>query len=215
MKWHFTMMAAALGLCACGTEALQERALNLALGEKQPEKATLFPRIVPLLESGNGPAIQVQIVGTEIRSGFLREGTYGDIESWLAPDGVTLTFDRGLLHGTRGIGAGLLASDVSASADAVLAGRSGQVERIHTFLNGEDQAEIRTYTCTITNNGIETIQLDNGATTTRRMTENCQNRTQEFTNVYWVDTNRNRVVQSQQWNGEDFGAFAITTVYNL
>lgn len=209
------MAATALALSACGSIALQERAINLALGEKQPEKATLFPRFVPLLEAGNGPAIQVQIIGTEFRSGFLREATHAGIESWLGPDGVSLTFDRGLLHGTRGIGIGLLASDVSASADAVLAGRSGRVERIHTFLNGEDQAEIRTYTCTITNNGTETIQLDNGATTTRRMTEHCQNRTQEFTNVYWVDTSRNRVVQSQQWNGEEFGAFAITTVYNF
>jgi hypothetical protein len=108
-----------------------------------------------------------------------------------------------------------LASDVSASADAILAGRAGQVERIHTFLNGDDQAVIRAYTCTITNNGPETIKLDNGATATRRMTENCQNRDQEFTNVYWVDTNRGRIVKSQQWSGEDFGAFAITTFYNF
>ena len=216
MKWHFSILAAAtLALAACGTEGLQEKAINLALGEKQPEKAALFPRFVPLLKAGRGPAIQVHIIGTEIRGGFLREITRGNIESWLGNDGVSLTFDRGVLHGTRGMGAGLLASEVSASANAILAGRTGQVERIHTFLDGDDQAVIRTYTCNIPNNGSEAIQLDNGATSTRRMTESCQNRDQEFTNLYWVDTKRGRIVKSRQWSGEDFGEFAITTVYNF
>ena len=216
MKWNFGIMAvAALALAACETEGLQERAINAALGEKQPEKAALFPRFVPLLKAGGGPAILVHIIGTEIRGGFLREITRGNIESWLGNDGVSLTFDRGLLHGTRGMGSGLFASDVSASADAVLAGHTGQVKRIHTSLDGDDQAVIRTYTCNIINNGPETIQLDNGATSTRRMTESCQNRNQEFTNIYWVDTGRGRIVKSRQWSGEDFGAFAIMTVYNF
>ncbi|OAN97745.1 hypothetical protein A8B74_10545 [Sulfitobacter geojensis] len=159
--------------------------------------------------------MNVRVTETGVRGGFLREAKRGNIESWLGNDGVSLTFDRGVLHGTRGIGAGLLASDVSQVANAVLAGRSGEVQRIHTYLNGNDQAVSRAYSCTITNQGSETIDLDTGATSTRRMLENCRNLDQAFTNTYWVDPRRGTIVQSRQWGGEDIGELAITKVFNF
>ncbi|MEP5731186.1 MAG: YjbF family lipoprotein [Sulfitobacter sp.] len=210
------LVAAVLALGSCGTPQLQQTALGIALGEDIAGSDTgQFPRFAPLLAAGRGPALNVVAVETGVRGGFLRESKTGNIESWLGNDGVSLSFDRGVLHGTRGIGAGLLTSDVAASANAVLAGRSGDVERIHTFLNANNQAISRAYICTITNNGSETINLDNGPTATRRMTEVCRNIDQEFTNLYWVDTRRGRIVQSQQWSGEFVGDLSITTVYNF
>lgn len=201
-------------LVSCTNGPLQERALSIALDEEAGGAAGgEFPRFQQLLAVGQGPALDVRIVASGIRGGFLREGKRGHIESWLGNDGVGLTFDRGLLHGTRGVGAGLLASDVSASAFAINAGLSGDVERIHTFLNGNDEAISRAYACRIENEGSETIQLDIGAISTRRMTETCVNLDQEFTNTYWVG--RGRVLKSQQWAGEFTGDLLITTVYNF
>ncbi len=214
MNWHIGItLAAVLGLSACG---YQDAALRVALGEPAPQNQPgQFPRFQPILQAGQGPALDVSITKNGVRGGFLRESKRGNIETWLGNDGVSLIFDRGVLHGTRGIGAGLLASDVSASASAVLAGRSGEVQRIHTFLNGNDQAVTRAYTCTITNHGTETIQMDNGATSTRRMSESCRNLDQAFTNIYWVDTRRGRIVQSKQWTGEFIGELTIKTVYDF
>lgn len=217
MKWQFGIIAAAtLALSACGTQNFQQDVIRVAAGEKRQGKTTgQFPRFTPLFAAKQGPALDVQIPKLEVRGGFLREAKRGNIESWLGTDGVTITFDRGVLHGTRGVGAGLLASDVSRSASAILAGRSGEVDRIHTFLDGDDQAVVRAYSCTISNNGSETIKLDTGPVSTRKMTETCRNLTQEFNNVYWVDTNRGRIVQSVQWGGETVGDIVITTVYKF
>ena len=216
MKWRFGILAAALALSACGNSNLQQRAIQVFLDEPAPAGASgQFPRFQPILQAGQGPALDVRIPSANVRGGFLLESRRGNIESWLGNDGVGLIFDRGVLHGTRGIGAGLLASDVAPTASAVLAGRSGNVERVHTYLNGNDEAETRAYACTITNEGQETIQLDIGTTPTRRMKEICRNLDQEFTNTYWVDTRRGRIVRSRQWSGEYAGDLVITTVYNF
>lgn len=209
--WISALAAMAL-LGACGNAALQERALDLALGEAAAPTGQ-FPRFAPLLQAGQGPALDVRIVETGIRGGFLRESSANGIETWLGSDGVSLSFDRGVLHGTRGVGAGMLSSDVSSSARAIMAGRSGDVERIHTFLNGNNIAVSRAYACRITNEGSERIQLDIGTISARRMTEECGNLDQKFTNVYWVG--RGRILQSRQWGGEALGELAITTVYNF
>ncbi len=216
MNWHISIATTvALTLAGCSNPALQERTFGILTGEPVQETPTQFPRFQPVLQAGKGPALNVRVTETGVRGGFLREAKRGNIESWLGNDGVSLTFDRGVLHGTRGIGAGLLASDVSQVANAVLAGRSGEVQRIHTYLNGNDQAVSRAYSCTITNQGSETIDLDTGATSTRRMSENCRNLDQAFTNTYWVDPRRGTIVQSRQWGGEDIGELAITKVFNF
>lgn len=214
LRTSIMIAACAVGLAACNDTSLQQRAIDVALGEPNTGAAGQFPRFQPLLAAKRGQALEVIIEKNGIRGGFLEESQRGNIESWLGNDGVSLTFDRGVLHGTRGVGAGLLSSDVSASARAVLAGRTGQVERIHTFLNGNDEAVSRAYSCRITNEGRESIQLDIGAVSTRRMSENCRNVDQEFTNVYWVDPGRGRIMQSRQWAGEVLGELSIKTVFN-
>lgn len=217
MKWQLSIIVGAVfSLAACSGQNLTERALGVILDEPQVASSSgHFPRFVPLLASKRGSALDVEITKSGLRGGFLREATRGNIESWLGNDGVALIFDRGVLHGTRGLGAGLLASDVSASANAILAGRSGDVQRVHTYLTGNDLAVTRAFKCTIENQGSETIQLDNGATSTRRMVEMCYGIDQSFKNTYWVDTGRGRIVQSRQWSGDFIGELAIQTIYNF
>ena len=195
---------------------LQQRAIQIFLDEPAPQgSAGQFPRFVPVLQAGQGRRCVSHFHPQALLEVSCGKSTRGNIASWLGNDGVALIFDRGVLHGTRGIGAGLLASDVAQTADAVLGGRSGNVERIHSYLNGNDETDIRAYACTITNEGSETIQLDNGATSTRRMKEVCRNLDHQFTNTYWVDTRRDRIVQSRQWTGEFAGELVIKTVYNF
>ncbi|MFK7837589.1 MAG: YjbF family lipoprotein [Sulfitobacter sp.] len=213
-KRFWIIVACLLYVGACAGQGFQQQALGVLLDEPVgPQTDGVFPRFQPLLDAGRGPALDAQVVETGIRGGFLRESRRGNIETWLGTDGVSLIFDRGVLHGTRGIGAGMLASDVSASARAVLAGQSGEVQRIHTFLNGNSQAISRAYVCEISNEGSEAIVLDIGAVNARRMSERCRNLNQDFTNIYWVSNGS--IVKSQQWTGDAVGMLEMTTVYNF
>ncbi|MEM7521496.1 MAG: YjbF family lipoprotein [Pseudomonadota bacterium] len=218
MNWKLPILASAAIalLSACNNQGVQNTALRVLLDEQAGGgTGGAFPRFQPLLAAGRGPALDVSIPARQVRGGFLLEDRIGTIESWLGNDGVGLTFDRGILHGTRGAGAGILSSDVAASARAVMSGSNVEVERLHTFLNGNNLARTRAYTCQIRNQGSDTIELDIGLVNTRRMEETCRNLNQEFTNTYWVDTSRNRVLKSRQWAGEFLGEMTITTVFNF
>lgn len=204
----------AMAACSGGGAGVQQTALRIFLDEEAAPSG-VFPRFQPLRSAGIGPALDVNVPKFGVRGGFLREVTAGGIETWLGTDGVTLSFDRGVLHGTRGLGSGLLTSDVSQSASAVLAGRSGQVERIHTFLNSNNEAISRAYICQIENQGSETLRFDIGNVRTRKMVERCDNLDQSFTNTYWVDPSRGRILRSNQWTGEFAGEITINTVFNF
>lgn len=216
MIWRAGILSAGLALAGCGDNSeLSNRAIDYFTGdEAQQPEGTVFPRFQPLIAAKDGPAIEVRIPAKDVRGGLLLESRQGNIESWLGTDGSALTFDRGVLHGTRGVGAGMLASDVSASATAILSGRGGEVERVHTFLNANNETVIRAYTCTVTNGGAETTRLDIGNVRTRLMREECRNLDQRFTNLYYVDPARGRIVKSSQWSGDFLGQMEITTVYN-
>ena len=204
-------------LAACGESQLAARAVNILVDEPADDGADAgpFPRFSPLLRQPQPYALQATLVRTQLRGGFLLESRQGPIESWLGSDGVGLIFDRGLLHGTRGIGAGLLASDVTESANLVLSGQSGVADRIHTRLDGNDRAVLHAYRCNIRFEEQTTLQLDNGPAPVRKMVENCKSLDEAFQNVYWVDTRSNLIVRSRQWTGDEFGDMDIRVVYNF
>ena len=216
MKWASAItFAGALALQGCGSGGLSERLIDVAAGASPQEQGTVQTRFQALRQAGQGPARDVRIEGTGVRGGFLREARRGTKETWLGTDGVTLTFDRGVLAGTAGFGAALQAADVAPTASAVLAGRSTQVERVHSLLGGDDTTVLRAFVCDIRVAGSETITLDTGATGTRKMTETCNGLDARFVNEYWVDPRRGEIVQSRQWAGEEIGTLRIQNVYNF
>ncbi|MAM25719.1 MAG: hypothetical protein CML55_10150 [Rhodobacteraceae bacterium] len=208
-------MLSLFALGACGESQLAARALNVFLDEPSTQASGPFPRFAPLLQMPQPYALQATLVRSSLKGGFLLESKQGSIESWLGSDGVALTFDRGLLHGTRGIGAGLLASDVSESVALVLSGRNGVADRIHTRLDGNDRAELQAYRCTIRSEGPATIQLDNGPAPTLKMVETCAGLDDSFQNTYWVDTRSDLIVRSRQWTGDELGELDVRVVYNF
>ena len=216
MKWAAAIsVAGALILQGCGNGGVSERLINVASGETAPSQSVTQARFQRLLQAKQGPARNVQIEGTGIRGGFLREARRGTKETWLGTDGVTLTFDRGVLAGTAGFGAALQAADVAPTASAVLAGRTTQVERVHSLLSGNDTTILRAFVCDIEVSGSEVIELDTRNTRTRKMTETCYSLDTTFTNEYWVDPRRGAIVQSRQWAGEEVGTLRIRNVYNF
>jgi hypothetical protein len=211
---YLTLSVAALSLASCGGD-LAERGLNIVLNEPTETSSGQFPRFTPLLQSPQAYALQATLVDSGVQGGFLLESRRGTIESWLGNDGIGLTFDRGLLHGTRGLNAGLLASDVTDTAALVLSGRAGMADRIMTYLDGNDRAQIRAYRCEIKSQGPQALTLDNGPAPTRLMSEDCNSLDESFQNLYWVDTRSNLIVQSRQWTGAEYGQMDIRVIYNF
>lgn len=208
----FSATLALLGLGACSDQNVQDNAVAILTGEPNPPKPRYAPRFAPLLAAGPERGLDVSIADTSLRGGFLLESKQGNIETWLGTDGTALIFDRGVLHGTRGLDAGVLASDVSETAALIRRGATGSTQRAHTFLDGTDRAVTLNFDCTITLKGRPVIQLDRGEVQTNLLSETCHGTDQTFQNQYWVLPGSGEVVQSQQWMGDRLGALLTLSI---
>ena len=96
-----------------------------------------------------------------------------------------MSFESGILVGTRGLGNDLMGADISGVRATLNAG-GGTVTRRHSFLSSEDQIFTRDMTCTITREGSETLQTLRGPRDTVKFVEDCQGRLLVFKNSYWI-----------------------------
>ena len=199
-----------LGLASCGTVARQDTAVGQALtgiiGQTE-----FVPRFTALLQT-DAPALQLGFVESGSGGALLLEYRDGPYDYWLSPDGAQIILQDGLLHGTRGFGAGLLASDLSQPLARVASLSGGPADRFHTFLDGNDQAETRTYRCLFEDRGGREIDLATGPVQTRLLAEDCRSLDQSFTNLYWVSVRGRQIIQSRQWAGPYLGAISTRIV---
>ena len=195
---------ALLALGACVSNAPEDGILS-EIGDNLPvlnkTEAPVSARYTALFEVGPEVGLIVGFPADGKRSGMLREAKDGTIENFLGTDEASVVLDRGMLVGTRGVGAGMLGSDVNPSADLVLGGRNGIAERIHTFLVRDNKTDIRAYRCQITQGDTETIKVRKRSFLVRAVTESCANLTQTFENIYLVSTTTNQIIRSSQWTG--------------
>ncbi|MEL7257828.1 MAG: YjbF family lipoprotein, partial [Pseudomonadota bacterium] len=133
-------------------------------------------------------------------------------EYWLSPEGAQVILQDGMLHGLRGFGEGLLASELTEPLALVRGLRPGVSDRFHTFLDGNDRAVTRTYRCLIERIGPEEIALADIQVNTVLMVERCRSLDQSFENFYWVAPARSQIVLSRQWAGPFLGALSTRVV---
>ncbi len=125
-----------------------------------------------------------------------------DVTVWQTLDGITLSFRRGVLVATRGLGDDLMSTDVAAGIDLLHAtGGDGYHPHIRSYLDGEDQTVFQSYQCRRTGQAatsVRSMERADRARSARRIEMRCISPEQEFTNIFWLD-GMGRVIKSRQW----------------
>ncbi|WP_223427520.1 YjbF family lipoprotein [Tateyamaria pelophila] len=204
---------ACLTLLACTSQRTGKQPAELVLEVFGGGADDVTPRFATLLRAEPpSPALQVAIIDEQVNTTLLLESRSGNFETWLSSDGASLTFERGMLHSTRGTNTGLLASELSEPLALVLSGRQGTSDRFMTYLDGDDFAVTRTFRCTVEIEGSRTLTQGNQTISTRLMSEDCRSLGQSFRNLYWVATGSGRIVQSRQWASDVTGYISTRVV---
>ncbi|WP_299734076.1 YjbF family lipoprotein [uncultured Tateyamaria sp.] len=208
----FAVMILAL-LAACGTAVDEESGLGQSINAiaARTGEVQFVPRFAVLVEQG-APRLQVAFVEKDLSADILLERSVGAFDYWLSADGTQIIMQDGMLHSTRGIGEGLLASDLSEPLARVRGLSPGTSDRFHTYLDGNDRAVSRTYRCVIVDRGPREIDLFGTPTATRLMRESCRSLDQEFVNLYWVAPSSRDIILSRQWSGPVIGAISTRIV---
>ncbi len=127
-------------------------------------------------------------------------GQSGNFTTWLSADRASFTFIGGaMLVRTSGLGNDLQNADFGQLLTAMASGQGGTTQRVHVHLTRDFQQERMVFTCEVTAGEPIGIRIADQSFSTLRFEEACENATESFTNVYWVDAGTGLVVQSIQW----------------
>ncbi len=136
-------------------------------------------------------------------------GSNDDVVTWQTSDNLGFSFRNGVLVSTRGLGFDLMSADVAGTLSA-LDGASGDYERFHSYLDGENQTEFRSFVCTMAAPVAETIDIFGRAQPTQRHDEVCRALGLTVENSYW--TGNGTMWKARQWVGDRVGYLMTETL---
>lgn len=206
MKWISVLALAAL--VACGNLVQSNPVLSVAQGMAQGGNVDSGPVNVAgaitrdFIEAQPNDLMLASIISRETNAVLVRGGNNGSRLTWLSQDGIGVTFDRGVLVASRGLGFDLMGADVSGTDLAF--SNLGNYQRKHSYLTGLDQIRSVYFTCTMALDRQETITIYERNFNTNVYEEFCEGDGIRFRNLYWRDGN-GVVWQSRQWISADAG----------
>lgn len=154
------------------------------------------------------PSILALIEATKAAGTLAPLGTNGTHETWRSADGVGLTFDRGVLFATRGLGADLLAAE---TAPVLSAWPAGTYQRTVRHLDGENRVIATRLSCTLSDMGRSEIAVAGTQRAVRHGVEACSGGgIAEIRNDYWREGDVMR--QSRQWISTALGHVTLQRV---
>lgn len=111
--------------------------------------------------------------------------TKGDVVTWSTTDGTSFTFRQGVLIQTRGLGPDLMSAEAPSVAQLLRNG--GTHRRQYFFLGADDATTRRTYDCTATVAGQETIEIFGRSHRVTKVSEVCSRPQGGITNEFWIE----------------------------
>ncbi len=185
--------ALCLALIATGCGPLYEGNLGTRLAETAgqvtglgPEPEKPVPTLSPALaNAAPGDVLLVKIIARNAVAPLTKVADNNGAVTWISPGKVTMSFEDGILVGTRGLGDDLMGVDPDGVRDALNAG-GGTATRRQSFLSSEDQIVTRDLTCEVTSLGPEEIVTVTGPRMATKFEEDCKGPALEFKNSYWM-----------------------------
>jgi hypothetical protein len=189
-------LAAVLVLAACA--AAPGRLADLMPG-RSPETAAADAGAVV----ASGQRTLVALVEATKAGGTLAPfGANGTHETWRSGDGVGLTFDRGVLFATRGLGADLYTAE---TAPVLSAWPDGSYARTVRHLDGENRVVATRLDCRLDDQGMTEVAVGGQPMALRHAAETCRTPGgASLRNDYWRDA-RGTMRQSRQWVSRALG----------
>ena len=152
------------------------------IGGTPPAAPALPPAVA---NAAPGDVLLVKIIARNAVAPLTKVTENGGTITWISPGEVTMTFEDGILVGTRGLNDDLMGVD-PVGVRAALSARGGTAYRLQSFLTSEDQIVTRELTCIVTRVGAEDIQIIGGTRSTEKFEEDCKGPALEFKNTYFL-----------------------------
>lgn len=189
MKFLTKSLCLALFCAGCGPLSQSDLGDRFAQVAQQvsgtappPAPPALAPEVA---NAGPGDVLLVKILARDAVAPMTKVAENGGAITWISPGKVTMSFEDGILVGTRGLEDDLMGVDPIGVRAALNAG-GGTAMRRQSFLTSEDQIVTRDLTCEVTSLGPEELQTIGGARKATKLEEDCEGPALVFKNTYWM-----------------------------
>ena len=221
------ILSAVLVLAACSggpQDAPLEVEIMQVVGQQVKQRLKRQPERPPvtraLLDSLDETYIEVTIENDGQRA-YLQpqlvkqDSTPGQVTVWLTEDAVTLAMRNGVLTATRGLRNDMLSASALVHETGGAMGPAGGATgaRRYEFAALDNRSQVFTLACTVSDLGLETIEIIELTKQTRHLQERCESgpggESGVVVNDYWVDSRSGHLWQSRQWAGPTTGYLRI------
>jgi len=201
-------LAILLTLASCGPLVTDSPALSITRGLFSAGSAETV-RAGPVaglsrdaIASLPNEVMLVSVLERQTTALVAKAGENAGKETWVSPDGISLTFENGLLISTRGLGFDLMSVQIGQPLAQIHDGDTYM--RRHEYLDGRNQISTQDYQCTISSEGERSITIVELTYTTEVLREDCIGATQRFQNSYWRGQD-GTIWQARHWVSAEIG----------
>lgn len=188
--------------------------LVLAMALSACSTAAVDPRQVlsrEAIDRSDQPLILAELPSRAVAATLVRVGDRSGVETWQTAQGQTLSYRRGVLVATRGLGDDLMSADVGGTLAALRGGPQSDYPRLMTFLDGEGRTVFRAMQCEMGAPSAATVRSFSLDFTTSLTVEKCYATGLSVENRYWLDPG-GEMRRSEQWVSPTLGSLATELV---
>ena len=146
------------------------------------------------------------------RATLVALGNQNDKLTWVSADGLSVSFDNGILIATRGY-----SQDLIESYRDGIGSHFNKVTKTHRktyrYLDGQNEYREITFSCSMAFKEDTAFSLLDLTLNTTKFIESCKSGASKHKNVYYVLPSTNIVLKSQQWISETNGYIEIYNYY--
>ena len=201
-RTELSPMMAAVGTMAQATvgQVKARRAQAAGVTAKPATRAEIEAYDMPILRA---------VIASRAADVFLTiSDTKGSVQTWATTDGTTFSFRDGVIIQTRGLGPDLMSADAP-TIDQLLQ-NGATYPRRYFFLGADDQVTRRTYDCTVTVLGRDSITILERDHAVTHVKEDCARPQGTVSSEYWIEGRTVR--KSQQWTSGLVGVIVFERV---
>ena len=161
-------------------------------------QSSAFPNTKKWLEKFNQPIILTSSIDRKHQATLVSLGNNEDRLTWVSSDGISLSYDNGVLIGTRGYSQDLLSLKYK-NPNKLFKSNHLQYNKTHRYLNGENRYSDIEFQCTGKKMRPKSIEIVEYTLLIDKYIEKCVNDRHQYQNEYDLLAGTTVVVKSKQW----------------
>ncbi len=182
------------------------------LENKKNTQSSTFPNTKRWLEKFNQPIILTSSVDKKKQATLVALGNYNERLTWVSSDGISLSYDNGVLIATRGYSQDLLSLKYE-KPSRLFKSNYLRYNKTHRYLNGENRYNDVHFKCTGKKVASQSIEIVEYTLLTDRYVETCVHKRYRYENEYDLLSGTTVVIKSKQWISPVNGYFLTHNLY--